>query len=61
MLSTYFWMLCEGTYLQLLLFNTWGVKRWQIWTLIGLGWGLPLLVIIPYTVVRAQDPVEDKK
>ena len=35
MITTYSWMLCEGAYLQLLLMNTWGVKRWQLWTLIG--------------------------
>ena len=35
MITTYSWMLCEGAYLQLLLMNTWGVKRWQLSTLIG--------------------------
>ena len=29
MLSTYTWMLGEGSYLQLLLINTWRVKKWQ--------------------------------
>ena len=32
MLSTYTWMLGEGSYLQLLLINTWRVKKWQVRT-----------------------------
>lgn len=59
MITTYSWMLCEGTYLQLLLMNTWGVKRWQLWTLIGCGWGVPALVITPYTIFRATSDIED--
>jgi calcitonin receptor-like len=61
MISTYSWMLCEGAYLQLLLMNTWGVKRWQLWTLIASGWGLPLLVITPYTVFRSLSSTENLK
>ncbi len=61
MLATYFWMLCEGVYLQLLLMNTWGVKQWQLYSLIAGGWGLPLIVITPYTVFRALSRTEDKE
>ena len=61
MISTYSWMLCEGTYLQLLLMNTWGVKRWQLWCLIASGWGLPILVITPYSVFRSMSTTENEK
>ena len=61
MMTTYSWMLCEGGYLQLLLSNTWGVKGWQLWTLITSGWGVPLLLIIPYTAYRAQSEEENVK
>eukprot|EP00095_Tigriopus_kingsejongensis_P009908 maker-scaffold663_size116561-snap-gene-0.13 protein:Tk09908 transcript:maker-scaffold663_size116561-snap-gene-0.13-mRNA-1 annotation:"neuropeptide receptor b4" len=52
MLTTYTWMLGEGVYLQLLLINTWRVKRWQIWTIIVVCWSLPICSIIPYTWSR---------
>ena len=52
MLSTYFWMLCEGAYLHLLLKYTWGVKPWQMWCLVTAGWTLPAVSIIPYAYCR---------
>ena len=54
MLSTYFWMLCEGAYLHLLLKYTWGVKQWQMWCLVTAGWTLPAVSIIPYTYCRTE-------
>lgn len=59
MITTYSWMLCEGAYLQLLLMNTWGVKRWQLSTLIVCGWGVPALVIVSYALFRVHTPDED--
>ena len=61
MMTTYSWMLCEGSYLQLLLANTWGVKRWQLWTLIASGWSVPLFVMVPYTLFRALSAEENVK
>lgn len=60
MLSTYTWMLGEGTYLQLLLLNTWRVETWQIWTIVVSCWTLPFLSMIPYVVTRATSEEEDK-
>ncbi|XP_059094857.1 calcitonin gene-related peptide type 1 receptor-like [Tigriopus californicus] len=59
MLSTYTWMLGEGVYLQLLLINTWRVKRWQIWTIIVGCWSLPICSIVPYTWSRLAEPTEN--
>ena len=61
MLSTYTWMMGEGAYLQLLLINTWRVKTWQIWTIIVLCWSLPVVSIVPYSLARLRDPVENVK
>jgi len=47
-LSTYLWMLCEGTYLQILLVNTFQVSKVIVRSLLFLGWVVPLLVLIPY-------------
>ena len=51
-LSTYFSMLCEGTYLQILLLSTFRVGRRQITTLIALAWAAPVFLTIPYSVYR---------
>ena len=61
MLTTYTWMLGEGSYLQLLLINTWRVKTWQIWTIVVSCWTLPLFSIVPYTWARVNSPEEDLK
>lgn len=60
MLSTYSWMLGEGTYLQLLLSNTWRVKRCQIWTIVVACWSLPVVFVVAYAVARANSITEDK-
>ncbi|XP_023326719.1 calcitonin receptor [Eurytemora carolleeae] len=52
MLTTYFWMLCEGTYLQLLLMNTFQVDSKRVRGLLCLGWGTPVLIVIPYSIYR---------
>ena len=57
--NRYSWMLCEGSYLQLLLSNTWGVKGWQLWTLVASGWGVPLVLMVPYTIFRALSEEEN--
>ena len=50
-LTTYFWMLSEGTYLQLLLVHL-NQSRKTISYLYFLGWVIPILIIIPYIVYR---------
>ena len=61
MLSTYTWMLGEGSYLQLLLINTWRVKTWQVWTIVVGCWTLPVASIVPYTLARLDDQQENAK
>ena len=47
-LSTYFWMLCEGAYLQLLLLDAFHSDKKRIYGLVSLGWGVPLILVIFY-------------
>ena len=51
-LCTYFSMLCEGTYLQILLASTYVVQRTQIVVIIASAWVAPIFLIIPYSVYR---------
>ena len=51
-MSTYFWMMCEGAYLQMLLFNTFDNDHRRLRLLCCLGWGLPGLAILPYSLFR---------
>ena len=46
--TTYFWMMCEGAYLQLLLLDAFHKDKYRVWGLIILGWLFPLLLIIIY-------------
>ena len=52
MLSTYFWMLCEGAFLRMIAVKTF-IKEdfWVAW-LMALGWLVPAGVLIPYVVYR---------
>ena len=50
-LTTYFWMLCEGTYLQLLLIHLNQGKK-TLYCLYILGWVFPIIIIIPYITYR---------
>ena len=47
MMATYFWMLCEGIFLRALTKSV-VVPNFIKRCLIGLGWGGPLLVVVPY-------------
>ena len=51
-ITTYFWMLCEGGYLQMVLFNTFETDKNRLRVLMILGWGLPALCVVPYGVFR---------
>jgi calcitonin receptor-like len=53
MLSTYFWMLCEGIYLRMILVETFlREENLWIWCLLVLGWILPGTAVIAYVVFR---------
>ena len=53
-LTTYFWMLCEGAYLQLLLIDAFHDDKKRVRGLLCVGWGLPLLITVPYYVFFYQ-------
>jgi len=54
MLTTYSWMLCEGAYLRFILVRTvLDEDRWLFW-LKALGWGLPILPMLPYIAYRVM-------
>ena len=52
MLTTYFWMLCEGTYLRMILVKTFIEEESWIWWLGVLGWLVPVIVLMPYVLFR---------
>ena len=54
MMTTYFWMLCEGVFLWVLLTRAPGEEEESLGRLFVLGWAGPLLVTTPYAVYRAK-------
>ena len=52
MLTTYFWMLCEGTYLRMILVKTFIEEESWVWWFAILGWIIPVIVLAPYTLFR---------
>ena len=54
MMTTYFWMLCEGTFLRMILIKTFVEEENCLWRFCFLGWVLPLFVIIPYVGYRVN-------
>ena len=52
MLTTYFWMLCEGTYLRMILVKTFIEEEIIYRLLMMIGWVIPLFVVIPYIFFR---------
>ena len=52
MLTTYFWMMCEGAFLRMISVKTFIKEElWVSWLLV-LGWAVPILSIIPYIIYR---------
>ena len=51
-ITTYFWMMCEGAYLQMILFNTLENDQRRLRLLALIGWGLPILAVMPYSGFR---------
>ena len=47
-LTTYFWMLCEGAYLQLLLMDIFHDDKKRVKGMLVVGWVTPLVIVIPY-------------
>ena len=54
MMTTYFWMLCEGVFLWVLLARSLGQGEESLVRLCLLGWVGPLLVLLPYVIYRTN-------
>ena len=54
MLSTYFWMLCEGAFLRMIAVKTFIKEEFWVSLLMALGWLVPAFVLIPYVVYRQK-------
>ena len=52
--TTYFWMMCEGAYLHMILFNTLENDKKRLQLLMLIGWGLPILAVMPYAGYRQR-------
>ena len=52
MMSTYSWMLCEATFLRMILVNTFLDEKRYSKSLFLVGWLLPALVLLPYILYR---------
>ena len=52
MLTTYFWMLCEGAYLRMILVKTFIKEELWIFWLAIVGWIIPAVILIPYVFFR---------
>ena len=50
--TTYFWMMCEGGYLHMILFNTLENDSKRLQLLLVIGWGLPIMAVTPYAGYR---------
>ena len=55
MVSNFMWMFCEGLYLHTLLAFAFISESRILRYFFVLGWGLPLVIVPIYTVLRALD------
>ncbi|CAH1239054.1 PTH2R [Branchiostoma lanceolatum] len=54
MATNYFWILVEGLYLHNLIFFSVFTERKVLKWFVAIGWGFPVLFVIPWAVVRAK-------
>ena len=54
MMTTYFWMLCEGTFLRMILVHAFMEEEDCLPKMCLLGWLAPVVVIIPYIGYRVR-------
>ena len=52
MLTTYFWMLCEGAFLKMFIAEIFIKQEWCIFWLSVVGWVIPAFILIPYVLFR---------
>ncbi|XP_044733701.1 calcitonin gene-related peptide type 1 receptor-like [Chrysoperla carnea] len=55
LLTNYTWMLCEGFYLHTVLISAFVSEGRLLKWLIALGWGMPFVAIVVYTIARGRD------
>ncbi|XP_022525164.1 growth hormone releasing hormone receptor 2 [Astyanax mexicanus] len=53
-LANFYWLLVEGLYLQTLLIFTFTHKRAFVWWYALIGWGMPTVTIITWTLLKHQ-------
>ena len=51
-LTTYFWMMCEGAHLYLVLVHTFMDERQRVHILVPVGWMTPIVIVIIYSLYR---------
>ncbi|KAL5007775.1 hypothetical protein ScPMuIL_016581 [Solemya velum] len=52
--TNFFWMFVEGLYLHIIIVWTYSADKIRLWYLAFIGWGLPVLIIIAWAVVRSH-------
>jgi len=51
--TNYYWILVEALYLHSLIFVAFFSDRKYLWRFIFTGWGIPILFVVPWAIVRA--------
>lgn len=60
MISSYFWMFCEGMHLHLVLVVVFIKDKVAMRIFIVIGWILPVIIVAVYGIVRWRDVDESK-
>ncbi|XP_063931809.1 diuretic hormone receptor-like isoform X3 [Zophobas morio] len=55
-ISTFFWMFVEGLYLYILVVETLTRENFKLRVYVGIGWGLPMVFILIWAVVKSFIP-----
>ncbi|KAL0280431.1 UNVERIFIED_CONTAM: hypothetical protein PYX00_001721 [Menopon gallinae] len=58
-ITTFFWMFVEGLYLYMLVVETFNRKSIKSYIYISIGWGIPVIVMLVWSIAKATGPVHD--
>lgn len=58
MISSYFWMFCEGMHLHLVLVVVFIKDKIAMRIFIVIGWILPLIIVAVYSYFRSEDAID---